>query len=114
MGANKPAGENSPVSLVASERLDSWKEIAAHLKRDVRTVQRWEQDEGLPVRRHLHKKLGSVYAYKAELDAWWNNHQPRFEQEVEKSRGLRAIRPRWGMPVAISVLLIAAGHCIVA
>jgi len=35
-------------------RLDSWKEIAAHLKRDVRTVQRWEKTASLPVRR-LHK-----------------------------------------------------------
>jgi hypothetical protein len=33
----------------AADRLDSWKEIAAHLKRDVRTVQRWEKEHGLPV-----------------------------------------------------------------
>ena len=32
-------------------RLDSWKDIAAHLKRGVRTVIRWEQEEGLPVHR---------------------------------------------------------------
>jgi Tol biopolymer transport system component len=54
----------------ASERLDSWKEIASYLKRDVRTVQRWEQREGMPVHRHLHDKLGSVYAFRSELDAW--------------------------------------------
>lgn len=51
-------------------RLDSWKEIAAHLGRDVRTVQRWEKNEGLPVHRHLHDKQGSVYAFPDELDAW--------------------------------------------
>jgi hypothetical protein len=56
----------------ARERLDSWKEIAAYLKREVRTVQRWEKSEGLPVRRHLHKKQGTIYAYKSELDAWWS------------------------------------------
>jgi len=52
------------------ERLQSWKEIGAYLKRDVRTVRRWEADEGLPVHRHGHKKLPSVYAYKPELDQW--------------------------------------------
>ena len=53
-------------------RLDSWKEIATYLKRDVRTVQRWERHERLPVHRKIHGKLGSVYAFKPELDAWWN------------------------------------------
>lgn len=52
------------------ERLDSWKEIAAYLNRSVRTVRRWEQEEGLPVHRHMHRALGSVYAYGSELDAW--------------------------------------------
>ncbi len=53
-----------------ANRLDSWKEIAAYLRRDVRTVQRWETKENLPIHRHLHDKLGSIYAYKPELDAW--------------------------------------------
>ena len=52
------------------ERLDSWKEIAAYLSRDVTTVQRWEKREGMPVHRHLHGRMGSVYAYRADLDAW--------------------------------------------
>src|SRR6202049_1618739 len=57
-------------------RLESWKEIAAYLGRDVTTVRRWEKGEGLPVHRHLHNKLGSVYAYTTELDAWRNNRAP--------------------------------------
>ena len=52
------------------ERLDSWKEIAAYLKRDVRTVQRWEKQEGLPVHRHLHDERGTAYAYSNEIDEW--------------------------------------------
>jgi Tol biopolymer transport system component len=52
------------------DRLDSWKEIAAHLNRDVTTVQRWEKREGMPVHRHLHDRMGSVSASRAELDAW--------------------------------------------
>ena len=51
-------------------RLNSWKEIATHLGREVRTVQRWEKAEGLPVRRLAHAKRGSVYAYVWELDEW--------------------------------------------
>src|SRR5688572_6093581 len=59
-----------PSSDVVSDRLDSWKEIAGYLKRDVTTVQRWEKREGMPVHRHLHDKMGSVYAFRTELDAW--------------------------------------------
>jgi len=51
-------------------RLDSWKEIATYLRRQVRTVNLWERAEGLPVHRHLHLKRGTVYAYKSELDEW--------------------------------------------
>src|SRR5690242_14977271 len=56
--------------MTEGDRLDSWKEIAAYLKRDVTTVQRWEKREGMPVHRHLHGRMGSVYAYRADLDAW--------------------------------------------
>lgn len=41
-----------------------------YLNRSVRTVRRWEREEGLPVHRHLHRTLASVYAHKSELDAW--------------------------------------------
>lgn len=54
----------------ADDRLNSWKEIASYLKRDVTTVQRWEKREGMPVHRHVHDKMGSVYAFKTDLDAW--------------------------------------------
>src|SRR5229473_6381462 len=57
-------------------RLESWKEIAAYLGRDVTTARRWEKHEGLPVYRLLHHKLGSVYAYAAELDAWRDKRAP--------------------------------------
>ncbi|HSG00837.1 MAG TPA: hypothetical protein VLA20_06880 [Vicinamibacterales bacterium] len=40
---------------MADERLESWKEIAAYLKRDESTVRRWERSEGLPVHRHQHQ-----------------------------------------------------------
>lgn len=54
------------------ERLESWKQIARYLNRSVRTVRRWEHDEGLPVHRHLHRTLASVFALRTEVDAWRN------------------------------------------
>ena len=65
--------------MTAEERLDSWKEIAAYLHRGARTVQRWEREEGLPVHRLQHDKLGSVYAYRSELDTWWESRRAGLE-----------------------------------
>jgi len=66
-GRPKDAGER--------RRLDSWKEIAAYLGRGVRTVQRWEREEGLPVHRLAHAERGSVFADSAELTDWWKSRQ---------------------------------------
>jgi Tol biopolymer transport system component len=63
------------------DRLDSWKKIASYLKRDVSTVQRWERREAMPVHRHLHDKQGSVFAFRSELDAWWESRRTRLTQE---------------------------------
>ncbi len=57
------------------DRLDSWKEIAAYLGRGIRTVQRWEREEGLPVHRLAHEKRGSIYARREELAAWWESRR---------------------------------------
>jgi TolB-like protein/tetratricopeptide (TPR) repeat protein len=61
-----------PDSRSQRQRLEAWKEIASYLGRDVTTVRRWEKREGLPVHRLHHSKLGSVYAFTKELDAWRN------------------------------------------
>jgi phage terminase Nu1 subunit (DNA packaging protein) len=63
------------------DRLDSWKEIATYLKKEVPTIQRWEKNAGLPVRRLTHGKLGTVFAYKSELHAWWRESQSKIEIE---------------------------------
>ena len=65
------------------DRLDSWKEIATYLHRDVTTVQRWEKREGMPVHRHLHDRMGSVYASRAELDAWERQRNPPAAPDTE-------------------------------
>jgi TolB-like protein/Flp pilus assembly protein TadD len=76
-----PAGpEGSPLH---GKKLVSWKEIAAHLGRETRTVQRWEKTEGLPVRRHEHLKKSTVYAYANELDEWFRKRQPVDDPEAD-------------------------------
>jgi len=50
--------------------LTSWKEIASHLGKSIRTVQRWERELGLPVRRPDLRRSGIVLADPTELDAW--------------------------------------------
>lgn len=51
-------------------RLNSWKEIANYLGRSTRTVQRWEEELGLPVYRVQGKIRDIVFAYTAEVDEW--------------------------------------------
>jgi Tol biopolymer transport system component len=100
------------------DRLDSWKEIALYLRRDVTTVQRWEKREGMPVHRHLHDRMGSVYAFRHELDDW---SQHRRVAEVSGSptadepRGVppargdsRRTTKRWA-PAVAAVVLLSAG-----
>jgi len=75
----------------ASGRLDSWKKIAAHFKRDVTTVQRWERREGMPVHRHIHDKQGSVYAFRSELDAWWEGRRGKLPDSFDGAQGSASI-----------------------
>jgi len=65
-------------------RLDTWKEIAVYLGREVRTVQRWQKTEGLPVHRHFHAKASTVYAFKHEVDAWLQRRQPVARETVPR------------------------------
>ena len=89
--STRPADEHS-------DRLDSWKDLAAYLKRDVSTVQRWERREGLPVHRHLHDKLGSVYAFRSELDVWSRSRRLRNEETDDPVVGTAATTPSSGDP----------------
>ncbi|HVT98619.1 MAG TPA: hypothetical protein VHE33_14045 [Acidobacteriaceae bacterium] len=50
--------------------LTSWKEISQYLGKGVRTVQRWEREAGLPVRRRDGAARHAVLAIPQELDEW--------------------------------------------
>ena len=88
MGESSPG--TSPPARPLEDRLDSWKEIAAYLGRDVTTVQRWEKREGMPVHRHVHDKRGSVYALGPELDAWLQGRRLSLDEE-EKDQKAEAL-----------------------
>lgn len=53
-----------------SDLLNSWKEIATYLNRGVRTVQRWEVELGLPIRRPRGTNRSAVIAMRSEIDQW--------------------------------------------
>jgi len=63
-------GPRPQLSAGKGRKLDSWKEIAEYLGRDVRSAQRWEHARGLPVYRVPGSKSGGVFAYSGELDEW--------------------------------------------
>jgi TolB-like protein/Tfp pilus assembly protein PilF len=98
-----------PFEPVATGRLDSWKEIAGYLGRDIRTVQLWEKREGLPVHRHTHATRASVYAYTEELDAWRAGRRPRVADEDAEDgtevaeASVPATNMRWRRPVLIGI-----------
>lgn len=85
------------------DRLVSWKRIATYLNRNVRTLRRWERNEGLPVHRLMHEKLPTVYAYKSELDAWWEGR----EQQAA-SQSLLKQHTSWTRPYLLWLVLVAA------
>jgi len=102
---SEPSFEVQPVEKPTEERLDSWKEIAAYLKRDVTTVQRWEKREGMPVHRHHHDKRGSVYALASALDAWRESRKPNDGPEELGSSAPPAELPGPGQPIRFLYLL---------
>jgi hypothetical protein len=75
--AHPKIGRTEPGANEVAGCLDAWKGIAAFFHRSVRTVQRWERFEGMPVYRHSHGAGESVFAYRNELNAWWagRSHQ---------------------------------------
>jgi len=122
----EPSPGTSPPAERSEVRLDSWKEIAAYLNRDVTTVQRWEKREGMPVYRHQHDRMGSVYAFRSELDAWALSRNISAGLENGKSASsletpapsprteISSSRTRWkpivGLTLAVAVLAIGAVH----
>lgn len=71
-----------------AEVLNSWKEIAGYLNRGVRTVQRWEAELGLPVRRPRGKTQSPVLALRSDIDEWVRSRPLERRRSAEASTPL--------------------------
>jgi tetratricopeptide (TPR) repeat protein len=106
------AGQGRPTTPSSASpvgRLDSWKAVATHFGRDVRTVQRWERDEGLPVHRHVHLKRGSIHAYAHELDEWWRQRERDAPGEADRQLADRSGGGRRRIRAAMVTGIVVAG-----
>jgi TolB-like protein len=109
MAPDPSASDEKPRALPTSSRLESWKEIAAYLRRGITTVQRWEKGEGLPVHRHVHARLGSIWADRAEIDAWWAQRGSGLEKEEVAAAQPQRRRRGWLAAALLAGLLGSVG-----
>lgn len=87
-----------PTPGPGADHLDSWKEIASHLGRDVRTAQRWEKREGLPVHRHAHLKGSTVYAFRSEIDGWLRGRAETPIRSQSRRKPSKSRTKAWNAP----------------
>jgi hypothetical protein len=98
------------------DRLDSWKEIAAFLRRTVRTVQRWERTAGLPVRRGRPGQRRAIVASKSELREWWSRQQDALQDDdpagepTAPSLRRRVVLGGFAVAVVALVVIVSAGR----
>jgi hypothetical protein len=75
--------------LQQSTVLSSWKDIAQYTGKGVRTVQRWERELGLPVRRPRGQaQKSAIISYRCDIDAWMASH---FFLRLPRKRGVLPI-----------------------
>lgn len=88
------AGGNAPSPH--ERRLESWGEIAGYLRREIRTVQRWERNLGLPVHRLAVGRQASVFAYPSELDKWFHERESRLKEDRDDDSSASIATPAAG------------------
>jgi tetratricopeptide (TPR) repeat protein len=102
-------------------RLETWKEVAAYLGKDERTVRRWEAERGLPVRRLPGDSRSRIYAETSDLDRWLNgaealaenpaatdeSPEPEARSAIETGRPPASL-PSWAFAAAAAVALAIA------
>ncbi|HET6933638.1 MAG TPA: hypothetical protein VFI72_02290 [Candidatus Angelobacter sp.] len=81
------------VPNVAEDVLNSWKEIACYLNRGVRTVQRWESELGLPVRRPRGRSRSAVIAMRSDIDHWLKACPVSAREQMVSEVAVRSANP---------------------
>lgn len=103
------------VATTPGRRLDSWKEIAAYVNRDVSTVRRWEKRERLPIHRQAHASRDSVFAFTEEIDSWVESRQRLTPSLAPPTETVESGRSGRHVPLAAAVALaIAIGFMLAA
>jgi len=69
------------MSPTHERKLEGSGEIALYLRREIRTVQRWERNLGLPIHRLPVGRQNAVYAYPSELDQWYREREAKIKAE---------------------------------
>ncbi|HZQ22119.1 MAG TPA: hypothetical protein VFA89_04905 [Terriglobales bacterium] len=105
--------------------LNSWKEIAGYLGRGVRTVQRWESNLGLPVRRVAVSERSPVFAFVSDLDFWLHTHAAHIqlsavtspqgdkeERDYSQNPSARQIRLRHSLDLVHDLVTQANRHLV--
>lgn len=95
-------------------RLNSWKQIADYLGRDVRTTMRWERERGLPVHRVPGGRSRTVFAYATELDRWLAAPASAAEQTAPAMATPEPPAPRLNLRVVLPVAVVVLAGIAVA
>lgn len=95
-----------------SDRLDSWKDVADYLRKDIRTCQRWHSEYGLPVHRYIQSSRSRVFAFRSEIDMWlksakWPAAEGEREGQKPEAEQCKGGVGRIGMVAALPVLALA-------
>ncbi|HEY3927817.1 MAG TPA: helix-turn-helix domain-containing protein [Candidatus Koribacter sp.] len=106
----------SPDRTFGPAVLTSWKEVAAYLGKGVRTVQRWEKYDRLPVRRVV--GTSKIVVHRDELDRWLraqpsstpiaSNHHPDLLRNMQRASELRRKNIDLCVSVAASIRQLVA------
>ncbi|MDH4271910.1 MAG: tetratricopeptide repeat protein [Candidatus Aminicenantes bacterium] len=92
---------------------DSWKEIAAYLKRSVKTCQRWERELGLPVHRPNHATGTRIVAYKYEIDRWLAGTRHLKDMPVPDSKPVHRQKTRWAWIAGGAAIVVVSALALV-
>ncbi len=106
MSASGHLLERNSLGQVRKDILNGWKEIANYVGRDIRTVERWEKQRGLPIRRVPGAGRATVYAVVTELDEWFAS--ARSQEDEDSVDDVAPIADGFGAAALEGVLLQAS------